>query len=299
VCLRHGDHHDRGSSVGHHRGRGPRHERDSTFENFSALVGNDDIEDVQVAMLAGYPPDGICIDVPPLGVEECPVNDDNPPMYRHFDQVVEPDTLLQQLVDAYPQWSVALRPEARKHVFVVSSGDSTLQGEAFDAAFVALDPGLAGYVFHAIAPDGEGGDCGFVESGEPWSMATDYAALAVATGGVFENACDYNVGSLFEQLLDRIEAVALSCEYEIPPAPNGMVFVKDQVNIDYDDGFGISTVGWVESAADCAQVANGWYYDDLADPQQILMCPQTCARFQSLQNASIEIRFGCTTIPAE
>ena len=45
-------------------------------------------------------------------------------------------------------------------------------------------------------------------------------------------------------------------------------------------------------------VNNGWYYDDFADPQRILMCPQTCARFEALQAASIDIRFGCTTIPA-
>ena len=67
----------------------------------------------------------------------------------------------------------------------------------------------------------------------------------------------------------------------------------------FDDGFGTQTVGWVETAAECAGVKNGWYYDDLVDPQQILICPQTCARFQDLQEASIEIRFGCTTIPAE
>ena len=269
------------------------------FENFAQLIADGNIEDVQVAMLAGYPPDGICIDEPPLGVQACPTNDDNPPIYRHFDEVVESDTLLQQVLDAYPLWSTSLRPEARKHVFVVSSSDSTLGTQAFDAAFVELDPSLAGYVFHGMAPGSEDGGCLLVESGETWANATDYAALVAATGGVFENACNYSVKVLFEELIDRITAVALSCEYDIPPAPDGLVFAKDEVNVDYDDGFGTQTVGWVETVGDCAGVSNGWYYDDFADPQQILMCPQTCARFEALQEESIEIRFGCTTIPAE
>ncbi len=271
---------------------------DSIFQNFSLLIGNDLIEDVQVAMLAGYPPGGVCIEEPPLGVQACPTTDDNPPMYRHIDESIEPDTLLQQLLDAYPLWSASLRPEARKHVFVVSSGDSTLDTDAFATAFVALDPTLAGYVFHAMAPGPDPGDCSFVEPGAPWATASDYAAHVASTGGVFENACDFNVGFLFEQLLDRIVATSLSCAYDIPDPPAGLVFEQGKVNVDYDDGFGDQTIGWVESLDDCADVGNGWYYDDLADPQQILMCPQTCGRFQSLSNASIEIRFGCTTIPA-
>lgn len=271
----------------------------SIFQNFAQLIANDAIEDLHVAMLAGYPPDGICIDEPPLGVQGCPATDDNPPIYRHYDQVVAPDALLQQVLDGYPQWSASLRPDARKHIFAVSSRDSALATAEFDAAFVDLDPTLAGYVFHAMAPASEGGgDCGIVESGATWASATDYAALAGQTGGVFENACDYNVGTLFEQLLDRITEVALSCEYDIPAPPLGMVFEQGKVNVDYDDGFGMQTVGWVETVGACASVDNGWYYDDLVDPQQILMCPQTCARFQALQEASIEIRFGCTTIPA-
>ncbi len=272
---------------------------ESILQNFSLLIGNDQIEDVHVVMLAGYPPDGACIDAPPLGVEQCPTNDDNPPIYRHFAEVVEPDTALQQLLDAYPQWSVALRPEARKHVLVLSSGDAALDVEAFDSAFVALDPTLAGYVFHAMAPGADvEGDCSFVEPGEPWSPATGYLALAEATDGVFENACNFNLKVLFEELLDRIAEVALSCEYDIPPPPEGLVFEKDKVNVDYDDGVALQTVGWVETAAECASVDTGWYYDDIDDPQRILMCPQTCALFQTLQEASIEIRFGCTTIPA-
>ena len=264
---------------------------EATFRNFSQLIDNDLIEDVQVLMVAGYPPDGVCIDEEPLGIGQCPISDHNPPMYRRIEQVIEGDTLLTQLLDAAPQWTATLRPEARKHVFAVTSTDPMMDADSFDAAFVALDPANEGYVLHAIAP---------ASACNPgWSHAQTLEALADQTGGVFEDGCDYNVDVLFEPLLDRIEEVALSCEYDIPAPPDGQIFDQGKVNVDYDDGFGLQTVGYVEEPADCPSVSNGWYYDDPIIPEQILMCPQTCARFEALQEARIEIRFGCTTIPAK
>jgi len=263
---------------------------DATFANFSELIANDDIEDVQVLMLAGYPPDGVCIDEFPLGIGGCPLDDHNPPMYRRVEQVIDGDALLTQIIDAAPDWTPTLRPGARKHIFVVTSTNPAMEADAFDAAFRGLHPSNEGYVLHAIAP------ASACETG--WSHATTLEALAEQTGGVFEDGCDYNVGPLFEQILDRIQEVALSCEYDIPPPPGGQIFDKGKVNVDYDDGFGLNTVGFVEDSADCVSVTNGWYYDDPIVPERILMCPQTCARFEALQEASIDIRFGCTTIPA-
>ena len=271
---------------------------DPTFQNFAQLIANDGIEDVRVVMIAGYPPDGICIDEPPLGTGMCPTTDDNPPVYRHLDVVIAGDTLLTQVLDEADQWAPLLRPQARTHVLVVASGDATLPVADFDAELRMHLPAPT-YTFHAMAPGPEAaGRCSAVLPGQPWSAALAYEAHAAATGGVFEDACDYSVKVLFDDLLERITAVALACEYDIPAPPDGMVFDQGKVNVDYDDGFGLQTVGFVESAADCPGVTNGWYYDDPVTPSQILMCPQTCSRFELLQNASIEIRFGCTTIPA-
>ena len=193
---------------------------------------------------------------------------------------------------------MAFRTDTRKHVFVLSSGDPTMSVDAFDTALTALDASYDPYLFHAMAPAGPGSECEAVADGAPWTVADELAAFAAASEGVFEDACDYNVKLLFDTLLSRIREVALSCEYDIPPPPAGHVFDKGKVNVDYDDSFGVQTIGYVETPADCREVDNGWYYDDNTDPQRLLMCPQTCARFQALDAASIEIRFGCTTVPA-
>lgn len=273
---------------------------DALFLNFSQLIADDGIEDVRVVMIAGYPPDGVCIDAPPLGIGQCPTNDHNPPLYRRFDEVLDAPSLLTQLLDTYEDWGGVLRPMARTHVFVLASADADLDIDTFDSDFSALDPTLSGYRFHAIAPDQDntGGDCGGVREGAPWAAAPGYQSLVATTGGVFSDACNYNVGELFDALLDRIQEVALACEYDIPAAPDGFVFDQEEVNVDYDDGAGLETIGFAASVDACAGVADGWYYDDALAPQQIVMCPQTCARFEQAAQASIEIRFGCTTIPA-
>ena len=272
-------------------------EIDAVFSNFSQAIANDGIDDVQVITLAGYPPDGVCIDVPPLGIGECPTNDDNPPLHRRIAVAIEAPTLLTQLLDEAPTWSPWIRPQAHTHLWVLARQDASLSTDAFDADFSAL---VDGYVFHAIAPAGpeDTGDCGAVDPAASWAPAPQYAALVEDKGGVFENACNFNVGLLFERLLDRIHETALSCAYDIPSPPDGLVFEKGKVNVDYEDASGTRTVGFVERREDCVDVSDGWYYDDDVDPQTILMCPQTCAHFETLTVTRIDIVFGCTTIPA-
>lgn len=273
---------------------------DSTLANFSELIGDGDIEDVRVVLLSGYPPDGACIDAPPLGIEQCPLADDNPPMYRHFDETIEGDTLLTQVLSTHSQWAATMRSDAWKHIWILSSQDASMPTEEFREAFAALDATYARHTVHVMAPMviEAGGDCSGVSAGQAWANAPEYEALAMQTGGVFENMCNYNLKVLFEELLDRIQTVALSCVYDIPPPPDGLLFDKGKVNVDFDDGFGSLTVGYVEDPALCPGVGNGWHYDNVNAPSQILMCPQTCSRFESLEVASVEIRFGCTTVPA-
>jgi hypothetical protein len=45
-------------------------------------------------------------------------------------------------------------------------------------------------------------------------------------------------------------------------------------------------------------VTDGWYYDNPADPQAIVVCPQTCDKIQGFDMAKISIQFGCETVIA-
>lgn len=272
----------------------------SVFQNFSLLIGNDLIEDVRIVMVAGYPSDGggVCIDEGPLGTGDCPTADHNPPMYHHVDEIIDADTLLAQILDTHDLWGPSMRADAWKHIWVVSSADASMPTDDFVAALEVLDEDFERMTFHAMVPLAPEAGCSVLLPATPAGSADAYIDLVTATGGVFEPLCDYDVGALFDALLDEIQEVALSCSYEIPTPPDGQVFDKDRVNVDYDDGFGLQTIGYVEGASDCAGVDNGWYYDDAAVPTTVLMCPQTCSRFEVAKNASIELRFGCATVPA-
>ena len=74
----------------------------------------------------------------------------------------------------------------------------------------------------------------------------------------------------------------------------------EKVNVDFNDGMGnVLPIGKVNAEADCANVMDGWYYDDPNAPTKILVCPQTCAKIQIAPMASMNIKFGCETIIAQ
>lgn len=198
-----------------------------------------------------------------------------------FDRPVPVDGALTALLETRDDWSTALREDSWKHVWVMSSttSDATTSPDAF------LDAFDDGYIVHVVVTD-EG-------SGDP----AGYEGLAAQTGGAYSQG-DYNLGDFQDPMIERIQGTALACEYEIPEAPGGMLFARDKVNVLYDEGQGALPVGYVESPADCLVAGYGWHYNDPQSPTQIVMCPESCERFATLTNATIDIEFGCDTIPA-
>lgn len=89
------------------------------------------------------------------------------------------------------------------------------------------------------------------------------------------------------------------CEWLIPPSPDGQTFDKTKVNVEFASGAAAAQrIGAIASEADCANVANGWHYDDPAKPTKVLVCPQTCTMIQGTAEAQVNVVFGCATEPA-
>ena len=199
-----------------------------------------------------------------------------------LDRPVPVDGALTALLETRDEWSAALREDSWKHVWVMSStpSDATTSPQAF------LDVFDDRYIVHAVVTaEGKGDPAG-------------YAALTAQTGGAYSQGGDYNLGDFQDPMIERIRGTALSCEYEIPAPPGGMLFARDKVNVLYDQGQGAVPVGYVASPAGCLVAGYGWHYDDAQSPTKIVMCPESCGLFSSLTNASIDIEFGCDTIPA-
>ncbi len=262
--------------------------------------------DARIILLAEYPffvGPGVCID-PPLGSGGCPNSDSNPPKFLHVpDSGIASTDALMRIVEHYPDYSPFLRETAITHVVIVSDDNSAMSAADFTQQFVSLDPHLIDFKLHGIVssedPDaacGTGSACCQLAA----SQGTVYQELITQTGGVEGNLCDQEFQPVFQAVAQQvIGGATLSCTYQIPPAPAGETFDKDEVNVEFDNGAGGTlSIGRVDGVDDCAAVSDGWYYDDPNDPNLILVCPQTCDTIQGFDSASVSIKFGCETVPA-
>lgn len=266
--------------------------------------------DAHVVLISSYPNDsdqGICIDQP-LGAGGCPLTDTNEPTFLHINDGVGSNNAFDKILQHAPEFMADpwWRPTAAKHIVVVTDDDSDMDSGTFDQMFRALDPSHESYVFHAIASPEDPVIACIAQTvccpGLPLSAALsqEYIDLANARGGIFGNLCEQNFGPVFNELSTAVvQGATLACEYPIPPPPDGEEFDPDKVNVQFDDGAGGNLdIGRVDGPADCPNVADGWYYDDPANPTTIIVCPQTCTTIQGFAMASIDIQFGCATVDA-
>jgi len=139
--------------------------------------------------------------------------------------------------------------------------------------------------------------------GGAFAPGVTYYTAADATGGVTASICTQDWTDIFSSLKDTVVASApLPCNYEIPPAPDGMVFDRTLVNVKYTppetDPDSVAALGNVEDASQCGD-SEAWHYDDGDNPSEVLLCPAICDRVGSGAGGSVEVLFGCATIPLE
>lgn len=260
--------------------------------------------DVRVVLLSSYPDDGegICIDQP-LGSGGCPTTDDNPPGFTHVPMSkIDSNNPLDRLIELWPTFMDVMRPEAAKHVVVVSDDNSDMNAATFTQMFTALDPANVGFTFHGIVADADpvtscfnSNPCCAISA----APGVVYLNLIQQTGGVFGNLCEQQFQPIFDQLaMEVIAGATIACAFDIPPPPEGEEFDPDKVNVAFDSAVGTLDIGRVDDPADCPNVVDGWYYDDPDNPTQVVLCDQTCTKIQGFQDASVSVTFGCATVDA-
>lgn len=123
-------------------------------------------------------------------------------------------------------------------------------------------------------------------------------AAAGGTTSAFIVDTSSNTTQQFLDALNVIQGIVLPCSYGIPVPPVGEPDFKS-VNVNYTPGGGSKgVIPFVANEAACPATGNAWYYDDPANPTQILLCPSTCQTVSADTMGTVDIVLGCATIPA-
>lgn len=93
----------------------------------------------------------------------------------------------------------------------------------------------------------------------------------------------------FSEIIQSIRSRGLSCEVAIPPAPSGMTFDPNKVNVSVTIDSATQALGY---SADCLDPLT-WRFDDAEAPTQIVLCDDTCALTKSAAEPKVQVEFGC------
>jgi hypothetical protein len=233
------------------------------------------------------------------------------PRFLHVPQVIQSHDALEKLIARYPDYQGFLRAGATVHVVVVTDDESDWSQAQFEAARAGLtSPGIpADYNFHSICseetvifdfpplPPVTGPCTGGLGAGGADGVGQIYIDLVAAKGGVWRSICSSDWDAVFDALAEAASVgVALPCTFSLPEPPAGQSLDPDRVNFVFTPSAGASvTVPRVDGAAACGP-SGGWYYDDPANPTNIVVCPATCDALEADPNGEVDIAFGCATI---
>jgi hypothetical protein len=122
-------------------------------------------------------------------------------------------------------------------------------------------------------------------------------AAAGGTGSAFLVDTSANAQQQFLDALNAIRHAVLGCTYQIPLPTMGNPDFQ-AVNVIYTPGGGgmPQTLPYVGSQAQCPATGNGWYYDNAANPTQIILCSATCSVVAADTAGSVSIELGCATV---
>jgi len=236
----------------------------------------------------------------------------------------QPQVPLGQLTNEYAP------SDAQEEALIQSFAGITPSGETPLSA--ALEGGLLWAETHLqshpwdkavviLVTDGEPTDCNedhnyimgkaqeaFANSGvQTFAIGLDGSSTSlmngIAASGGTGQAIFVGTENAQQDLLDALNSIretAIACEYQLPDTVEGQEVDPTKVNVLYiPQGTGEPiTIGQVPTESDCTEQTGGWYYDDPADPKQILFCPSTCDAIRMDEDAQVQLIIGCETIPA-
>jgi hypothetical protein len=157
-----------------------------------------------------------------------------------------------------------------------------------DEAARALAAGV--YTFVIGSPGSEGARTSLSQMAEAGGTATPGCSHNGPNYCHFDMTTQTDLGAGLANALSEITGIALSCRYDVPPAPAGNVLDPDKVNILFTPPGGTQQLIPRSSDSGCA---SGWQYS--ADQSQVQLCGSTCDEIRS-SKGGVTLQFGCATL---
>jgi hypothetical protein len=216
------------------------------------------------------------------------------PLYQDDNQVTDSDTDGDYGAAAAAAWDADILAASPTHF-----GDATNRNYSF-WSIIAQEP------YMATGPDDYGipidstvpATTSMCDPGEQ-NPGTGYQELSILTGGYRFPSCavendNYAAGYslIFEQMaLGVIAGAQVPCQFEIPDPPAGEEIDLETVVLTYlSDGTLEDTFTQVDDLGSCAD-DHSFYLDLTLD--QIILCPDACARVQADEDANVRVTFDC------
>jgi len=95
----------------------------------------------------------------------------------------------------------------------------------------------------------------------------------------------------FQQTLEKIRGAVLSCDFGLPPAPDGKALDIEAVNVAFVSGGKEQVLSY---SKDCTG-GTGWRYDNRTAPTKIELCPATCEAARQDADGKLTLAMGCKT----
>jgi len=132
------------------------------------------------------------------------------------------------------------------------------------------------------------------------NMAPDTVSnlVGVAEAGGTKTAFIIDTGdpasttATFLAAVDAIRGQSIACNMPVPSPPDGRSFQKDSVIVTYTSG---SAEHALTYDATCA-LDDGWHYDDVAAPTEVILCPKACTTVQADAKAKLAVGFTCAPV---
>jgi hypothetical protein len=123
----------------------------------------------------------------------------------------------------------------------------------------------------------------------------------IAASGGTTQAYLVEQGDVSAQVLQALNEVrgsaSIPCELQIPAPPAGKTLDYSLINVLYTDPSGTQTNLYsVGDVSQCDPAAGGWYYDNPASPQKIVLCDVSCKAVKFETGGTLDYALGCKTM---